>query len=78
MPVPACSGRTDLFYSDTPEHIERARAVCGTCPLVIRCLALALSRPERHGVWGGMSAAERTQIVARLRSRFNELEATPV
>lgn len=77
MPVPACTGLTHLMYSDDPDDIQRARAVCGTCPLVIRCLALALSRPERYGVWGGMSAVERTQVIARLRSRLNELEATP-
>jgi len=49
------------------ESSEPARAVCqrrlarDAC-----CLAYALEHDERHGVWGGLSARERTAL-RRLR-----------
>jgi hypothetical protein len=44
---------TELFFSDEPLDIARAKAVCGRCPLTTPCLALALERAEPWGVWGG-------------------------
>jgi len=44
-----------------------AIAVCTQCPVRVQCLALSLRHWEtgRHGVWGGLVAADR----ARLRRR---------
>jgi WhiB family redox-sensing transcriptional regulator len=63
----ACKGRTDVFYGpddETPEAREfrerRAKAICATCPVLIRrdCLEHALTFPEKHGVWAGRTAGE--------------------
>ena len=45
-----------------------AIAVCTACPVRGQCLALSLLYWDigQHGVWGGLVAAERAQIRARL------------
>ena len=52
----ACSGSGDghLFFSERPEELARAQAICGVCPVQIECLADALERREEWGVWGGV------------------------
>lgn len=40
-------------------QLERAKAVCGRCPLRAECLAYALDAGEAHGVWGGLDEYER-------------------
>lgn len=62
------------MFSDEPADQDRARALCKECPLVVRCLARALRRPERHGIWGGMTAAGRSAMLAALRRRVDEAE----
>lgn len=44
---------------DRDQADEWARAVCVSCPAIAACLGLALDRDERHGVFGGLTAAER-------------------
>jgi WhiB family redox-sensing transcriptional regulator len=43
----------DLWFAESPADIERAKAVCATCPVRRECLAGALRRNEPCGVWGG-------------------------
>ena len=45
-----------------------AIAVCAACPVRGQCLALSLRYWDigQHGVWGGLVAAERAQMRARL------------
>ena len=38
---------------------ERAKSICGDCTVRDDCLEYALSIRERHGIWGGLSEAER-------------------
>lgn len=38
-------------------RIREAKAVCATCPVRAECLAAATD--DDHGVWGGMTLAER-------------------
>ncbi len=45
------------------EREERAKAICGQCSVQSDCLEYALSIRERHGVWGGLSEAERRQLI---------------
>jgi WhiB family redox-sensing transcriptional regulator len=40
----------------------RAKAVCGTCPVIAQCRQHALTVGEPYGVWGGLTAAERALI----------------
>lgn len=43
-------------------HYAQAKAVCAGCPVVAECLAFALSRNERLGVWGGTTPEERKSM----------------
>lgn len=54
-----CRGKTRLFFSDNTVSIDQARAICATCTVRQRCLDYAMSTRQEHGVWGGLSEAER-------------------
>jgi WhiB family redox-sensing transcriptional regulator len=70
----ACRGAGPewFFPDDHPEGAQaddaydRARAVCTTCPVRLPCLGWALGRRERHGMWGGLTPAERRSLRRRL------------
>jgi Transcription factor WhiB len=52
------------------QQAAAAIAVCATCPVRGQCLALSLRHWDigQHGVWGGLVAADRAQLRARLRA----------
>ena len=61
----ACVDNPALFFPDDgtspvakARQIERAKAVCRTCPVISECLAYALRTGEDNGVWGGLDADE--------------------
>jgi len=59
----ACSGLdTELFFPAPGQPPRQARAICDGCPIADGCLAHALKRGERHGVWGGATPRERNAI----------------
>ena len=41
-----------------------AKLVCQACPVTKECLEYALATREPYGVWGGLSEAERAEILA--------------
>lgn len=43
----------ELFFSEEPGEIARAKAICSDCPLRLPCFEGALRRREPWGVWGG-------------------------
>ena len=49
----ACNREPDLWFAEAPAELERAKALCGGCPIRAQCLAGALERAEPWGVWGG-------------------------
>jgi Transcription factor WhiB len=59
--------------SDDPSRARQeaaaAIAICTTCPVRSHCLTLSLQHWDigRHGVWGGLVAADRTRLRRRLR-----------
>lgn len=60
--TPACADDPDLWFSPDREHPRAQRdreaaaeVICGGCPLRARCLAGALERGERWGIWGGVN-----------------------
>jgi WhiB family redox-sensing transcriptional regulator len=69
----ACRGTdTSIFYHPENErgparrHREMlAKAVCGRCPVIEPCRQRALEAREPYGVWGGMSAEDRDEALAR-------------
>lgn len=66
----ACKGRSlDLFFPNDEEKgevlTERRAAgayfICDSCPVQVECLEYALTKPENHGVWGGLTPAHRSR-----------------
>jgi WhiB family transcriptional regulator, redox-sensing transcriptional regulator len=69
----ACRGpESALFFPPTsPERKEerderegKAKAICRQCPVRTECLEYALSIREPHGIWGGLTEAERRLVIA--------------
>lgn len=51
--VPCRVNDAELWFAELPADVERAKALCGPCPVREACLAGALERREPWGVWGG-------------------------
>ena len=66
--LPCRTYDADLWFADTPAELERAKGLCGECPVRAECLAGALARREPWGVWGG-EIFERGAVIARKRPR---------
>lgn len=43
----------DLWFAESPDDLEVAKALCRGCPIRLACLDGALARHEPWGVWGG-------------------------
>ncbi len=43
----------------------KARAICMVCPVRQECLEFAMSIREPYGIWGGLTEADRRQVLAR-------------
>jgi WhiB family transcriptional regulator, redox-sensing transcriptional regulator len=63
--VAACRGMDpdELFVQGAAQN--RAKMVCGTCPVKTECLADALDNKVEFGVWGGMTERERRALLRR-------------
>jgi WhiB family redox-sensing transcriptional regulator len=55
------------FFPSDGVGVDRARRICGTCPVNGTCLEYALVNRIDHGVWGGTSERERRRILKRRR-----------
>lgn len=64
----ACNREPDLWFAEAPAELERAKVLCGGCPIRLQCLAGALERAEPWGVWGGEILAGGA-VLARKRPR---------
>jgi WhiB family redox-sensing transcriptional regulator len=51
----------------------RAKQICHTCPVLEQCRRHALAVQEPYGVWGGLSEADREEII---RGRTRRLRVT--
>ncbi len=67
----ACRGM-DSGYFFHPENERgparaqreaKAKQVCRRCPVIEQCRRHALAAHEPYGVWGGLSEAERDEII---------------
>lgn len=64
-----CQGTDpEVFYPEKGGSTAEAKRICGRCYVEPECLAWALERDERFGVWGGRSERER-RLLRRLGSR---------
>ena len=67
----ACKGMVKTFYANNNNltAIDKALALCRTCPVVMDCQQYALDNNEEYGVWGGMTPEQRRVNVASPRKR---------
>ena len=63
-----CTEAPELFFAESPQDVEQAKAMCRGCQARLACLAGALERGEPWGVWGG-ELLLRGAIVPRKRPR---------
>jgi len=63
-----CRDDPELFFAESPEDVEFAKSLCGSCAARVVCLAGAIARAEPWGVWGG-ELFLRGEIVPRKRAR---------
>ena len=65
---PACQGRgtpldPEFWFPEPGDTIPAGvLSLCAGCPVRCQCLATALDRHERHGVWAGLTACELDQL----------------
>jgi WhiB family transcriptional regulator, redox-sensing transcriptional regulator len=55
------------FFPSDGVGVDRARKICGGCPVADTCLEYALDNRIDHGVWGATSERERRRILKRRR-----------
>ena len=59
----ACEGMDpDLFFPVTEDEEAAPKAVCQRCPVAEECLAYAMTKGEKWGIWGGLTPKERSQL----------------
>ncbi len=63
-----CMDDPDLFFAESPQDVETAKAMCQGCRARLGCFAGALERREPWGVWGG-ELFLRGEVVPRKRPR---------
>jgi len=51
--LPCVAEGPELYFSESPRELEKAKVLCRPCPLRASCLAGAKERREPWGVWGG-------------------------
>ncbi len=57
---PAAAERRD----DRDAREAKAKSICAQCSVQSECLEFALRVHEPHGIWGGLTEAERRRITA--------------
>ena len=66
--LPCRAHDPDLWFSESPAELDRAKQLCAGCPVKAACLASALTRHEPWGVWGG-EIFEYGVVIPRKRPR---------
>ncbi|MED5813214.1 WhiB family transcriptional regulator [Mycolicibacterium sp. 050232] len=63
------SGPAMFFSADGEDRrtrnsrVQRAKQLCGDCPVLSACRDHAFAAAEQHGIWGGLTPAERNAII---------------
>ena len=76
--LPCRVNNSDLWFAESPQDVEFAKALCKDCPVRALCLDAALERREPWGVWGGELFLQGVVIPRkrpRGRPRKNEVAA---
>ena len=81
----ACRGvdSTVFFHPDFERGVERAtrdataKTLCHSCPVMDQCRTHALQVREPYGIWGGLTAQDRHNILHPTRDAPTTPEPTP-
>lgn len=57
-----CADYVFLFDKEDAVSVQEQKDICRTCPLVDKCLKMALLGGESFGVWGGLDPKERMAL----------------
>lgn len=57
----------EIFFPEKGSDDGRGKRICARCDAKTMCLAFALENDERYGIWGGLSARDRTRIRKELQ-----------
>jgi WhiB family transcriptional regulator, redox-sensing transcriptional regulator len=72
----SCRGvDAELFFPATEDEAMPAKAICEQCPVRVACLAFALERNEKFGVWGGLTEKERARLSPAARESIKRQAA---
>lgn len=66
--LPCRAQDPDLWFSESPAQLHRAKTVCADCPARAACLAGAIRRREPWGVWGG-EIFQQGRVITEKRTR---------
>lgn len=69
-----CTDYVILFDWEDAHSVEEQKKICRTCPLIDKCLKMALLGDEPFGVWGGMDPNER-RVLKRRQMRIRRSNA---
>lgn len=58
-----CQVDPEPFFPEKGGSSRRAKEICMSCPVRSTCLETALATQEPFGVWGGLSAQERRELL---------------
>ena len=59
----ACAGvGPDTFFEPSPGAEQAAKAICATCAAAQECRDWAIAHRISFGIFGGLTALERTQL----------------
>jgi WhiB family redox-sensing transcriptional regulator len=64
------SPESELTPATRQALIDMAVEVCHRCPVMMECREFALRTDQVYGVWGGLSARERSSIQRRGRRKL--------
>jgi WhiB family redox-sensing transcriptional regulator len=53
----------EAWFPEKGQSPRLAKLICSRCPVRAECLSYALARPERFGIWGGLTEAERRPLL---------------
>jgi WhiB family transcriptional regulator, redox-sensing transcriptional regulator len=68
----------EIFFPTDGLGVQRAAAICETCPVREACLDYALRNGIQHGVFGGVSERARVRLRrARAAAAQQEQQLTP-
>lgn len=65
MPASLFFPSTDIVGHARARREREAKRICAACPVIERCRRHALDAHEAHGIWGGMTALERSRVLQR-------------